>query len=75
MLTPLTALIGSRRLSELTAQDVHDALVSLAATRSTRTVRDTRAAARTDRLERAPAAQPLNLAVETRSVVALSGPQ
>ncbi len=44
MLTPLAALIGGRRLSDLTAQDVRDALVSLAATRSTRTVRDTRAA-------------------------------
>ena len=38
VLGPLTALIGAKKLRELTAPDVRSALVQLAATRSTRTV-------------------------------------
>ena len=44
ILAPLTSLIGKIALRDLTADDVSKALKTIAATRSTRTVRDTRAA-------------------------------
>jgi integrase len=44
ILTPLTDQIGSVLLRDLKAADLHKALVKLAETRSTRTIRDTRAA-------------------------------
>jgi len=43
MLDPLTAVIGEIVLRDLTADDVSKGLIKIAATRSTRTVRDTRA--------------------------------
>ena len=42
ILTPLTEIIGKRPLRELEADEVSKALIKLAATRSTRTIRDTR---------------------------------
>jgi hypothetical protein len=44
ILEPLTGIIGQIALRDLTAGDVSKSLVKIAATRSTRTVRDTRAA-------------------------------
>jgi integrase len=44
ILTPLTDQIGSVLLRDLKAAEIHKALVKLAETRSTRTIRDTRAA-------------------------------
>jgi hypothetical protein len=44
ILEPVTAQIGKTVLRDPTGEDLRKALVSIAATRSTRTVRDTRAA-------------------------------
>lgn len=44
LLAPVTAQLGKSKLRELTSEDVRKALVSIAETRSSRTVRDSRAA-------------------------------